>query len=90
MVHFVSKAISIHFIDDNNNYNYVGLIYNSMICSSIWINNACNAGMISVIVLGCTSHYYNVPTCITRTINSNTTANHTITYTKLSVDGLLT
>ena len=34
------------------------------------INSARNAGMKIVIVLGCASHYYNFPTCITRTINS--------------------
>ena len=31
-VHFASKAMPIHFIDGNNNYNYIGLICNS----SIW------------------------------------------------------
>ena len=31
-------------------------------------------------MFGCTSHYYNFPAYITRTINS---ANHTVTYTNI-------
>ena len=42
---------------------------NSVVCCSIWINSVHNAGMKSVIVLGCASHYYNFLTCITDTIN---------------------
>ena len=48
------------------NYNYC----NNTVCCSNWINSAHNAGMNSVIVLGCTLHHYNF-TCTTRTINSN-------------------
>ena len=50
-VHFVSKVMPIHFIDGNN-YNYVGLICNSVVCCNIWINSARNAGMKNVIVQG--------------------------------------
>ena len=45
--HFVSEVTPIHFI--NGNEDYVGSICNSMVCCSIWINSACNAGMKSVI-----------------------------------------
>ena len=58
-----SKVMPIHFINSNDNYNYVGLICNSMVCCSIWINSARNAGMKSITVLSCASHYYNFPTC---------------------------
>ena len=52
MADFVSKVKPIHFIDSNeDNYNYIGLICNSMVCCSIRINSAHNAGMKSAIVL---------------------------------------
>ena len=47
--HFDFKATPIQFIDMNYNYNYVGLICNSMVCCGIWINSAHSAGMKSVI-----------------------------------------
>ena len=47
MIHFVSKAIPIHFINGNN----IGLIHNSVVFG---INSAHNAGLIIIIVLGCT------------------------------------
>ena len=70
MGHYVSKAMPIHLINSNDDYNYFGLICNSTVCCGIRITNAHNAGMKSVIVLGCASHYYNFLTCVTHTINS--------------------
>ena len=65
-----SKAMPFSVGSSKGNYNYVVLICNSMICCSIWINNARSAGVKSVIVLSCALHYYNFPTCITNAINS--------------------
>ena len=79
--HIFSKVMPIHFINGNegNYYYYVGLICNSMVCCSIWIDSAHNAGMKSVIVLSYTITIF-LPALLTLII-PNTTANHTITYT---------
>ena len=75
---FVSKAMPILFINGNNNYNYIGLICNSMVCRSIWINSAHNAGMKSVSAVPHTITIF-IPALLALLI-PNTTANHTITY----------
>ena len=77
MAHCVPKATPIYYIDSN--YNYVGLICNSMVCCSIWINSASNAVMRHVTLL-CTIF---LPPLLGLLI-SNTTANHTITYTNVT------
>ena len=53
-----------------------------MICCSIWINSAHNAGMKSVIVHGADPHTITIflPASLILLISKNT-ANHTITYT---------
>ena len=64
--HFVSKAMLIYFIDGNKgNYSYFGLICNSMVCHSIWVNSARNAGIKSAqLCLALYNNYYNFLTCI--------------------------
>ena len=74
--HFVSKVMPIHFIDGNN-YNYVGLICNSVVCCNIWINSAHNAGMKNVIMQGALYFFY---TLLALLILNTTAANHTQIY----------
>ena len=71
----------IHILDDDNNYIYVALICNSMVCCIIWINSAHNVGMKSVIVQGAIQHYYIL--ALQALLIPNTTANHSITYTNI-------